>query len=50
MSIQRKITDIPDDQVDDVIKDFESEACTAEKQKQPDGNWTVVATCPEQSP
>lgn len=47
MSTQRTITDIPPDQVDTVVADFESEGCTATKKQQPDGNWTVTATCPD---
>jgi hypothetical protein len=46
MNIERTITDIPPDVVDEVIGDFVSEGCTAVKTKQPDGNFTVVATCP----
>jgi hypothetical protein len=46
MSVQRTITDIPPEDVDTVVGDFESEGCTAVKKQQPDGNWTVIATCP----
>jgi len=47
MSVERKLTDIPPDEVDEVVGDFESEGCTIEsKTKQADGNWTVVASCP----
>lgn len=48
MTTQRTLTDIPDDEVDEVVSDFESEGCTVTKRKQQDGNWTVVATCPDQ--
>ena len=47
MSIQRTLTDIPTSDVDEVVSDFESEGCTAVKEHQKDGNWTVTATCPE---
>lgn len=44
--IERTLNDIPGSDVDEVIRDFESEGCTATKTQQPDGNWTVVASCP----
>ena len=47
MSEVRIIKDIPDSEVDEVVRDLESEGCTVEKEKQPNGNWTVRATCPE---
>jgi hypothetical protein len=47
MSIQRTITDIPPEEVDMVAGDFVSEGCTVVKTLQTDGNWTVVATCPD---
>ena len=47
MSIQRTLTDIPNGDVEEVVKDFESEGCTVVKERQKDGNWTVTATCPE---
>ena len=46
MNIERRITDVPPDMVDEVVADFESEGCTATAAKQPDGNFTVVANCP----
>jgi hypothetical protein len=48
MATQRTITDIPSEEVDMVIGDFESEGCTATKKQQLDGNWTVIATCPDE--
>jgi hypothetical protein len=48
-TVQRTLTDIPDADVDEVVSDFESEGCTAEKMKQANGKWTVTATCPLQS-
>jgi hypothetical protein len=47
MSVERVLTDIPDSDVDAVVKDFESEKCSVTKEKQPNGKWTVRATCPE---
>ncbi len=47
MSIVRTLKDIPESEVDEIVKDFESEGCTVEKEKQPNGKWTVRATCPE---
>ncbi len=47
MSVVRTLRDIPGSEVDEVVSDFESEGCTVEKEQQPDGNWTVRATCPE---
>jgi hypothetical protein len=44
----RTLSDIPDDEVDQVVGDFESEGCTVQKKRQEDGNWTVVATCPDE--
>jgi hypothetical protein len=33
MTTQRTLTDIPDDEVDQVVSDFESEGCAATKKK-----------------
>jgi hypothetical protein len=41
------LTDIPQSDLDRVVKDFESEGATVTKEKQPDGNWTVKATFPD---
>lgn len=42
----REVTNIPDNQVDQVVKDFEDDGChEIEKIKQPNGNWTVRANC-----
>lgn len=43
---ERRLTDVPDSDVGELISDFESEGCTAEKISQGNGLWTVVATCP----
>lgn len=45
-TIERRLTDIPNADVDEVASDFESEGCTVIRVKQSDGNWTIVATCP----
>ena len=39
--------DVPESDVDQVVKDFEDDGCKVEKTKQTDGNWTVTATCPD---
>lgn len=43
----RKLTDIPGGDVDEVVRDFESEGATVEKTEQPNGMWTVTATFPD---
>jgi hypothetical protein len=40
------LSDVPDSEVDQVVKDFESEGAKVTKTQQPDGKWTVVATFP----
>lgn len=48
MAKQKVLTDIPEDEVQQVIDDFESEGCTeVTREKQPNALWTVRATCPE---
>lgn len=47
MSKQRTLTDIPDDEVAEVVSDLESEGCTVQKKRQDNGSWTVIATCPD---
>jgi len=47
MSAERVLRDIPEDELEEVIGDFESEGCTVTKKKQPDEKWTVIATCPD---
>lgn len=42
-------TEIPTEaEADKVIEDFVSDGCTATKEKQADGTWTVVADCPDE--
>ncbi|WP_022663637.1 hypothetical protein [Desulfospira joergensenii] len=48
MTIERILIDIPEDEVDRIVADFESEGCTTQKIEQDDGLWTVKAQCPEQ--
>ena len=50
MSTERTLTDVPKDLVKEVIEDFESEGCQVVKTRQPDGKFTLVATCPDESP
>jgi hypothetical protein len=50
MSLERELKNIPDSEVDKIVADFKSEKCDpVTKEKQPDGKWTVRATCPERS-
>ncbi len=44
---ERILTDVPESELDEVVHDFKSAGCTAEPEKQEDGNWTVKATCPD---
>jgi hypothetical protein len=48
MSIERTLLDVPTEIVDEIIGDFESEGCQVVKTKQPDGKFTLVATCPDE--
>ena len=48
MATVKVIEDIPESDVDQVIRDFESERCTVEKEQQPNGKFTVRATCPDE--
>lgn len=46
---QKVLTDIPEEQVQEIIDDFKSEHCTeVTKEKQNNGLWTVKATCPDE--
>ena len=47
MQAQQTLTDIPDGKLDEIVSDFESEGADVVKRRQPDGNWTVIATLPE---
>lgn len=44
MQKERALTDIPNDEVDEVVNDFQSEGAKTTKELQPNGNWTVRAT------
>jgi hypothetical protein len=48
MATVQVLKDVPESDVDQVISDFESEGCTVEKEKQPNGKYTVRATCPDE--
>ena len=40
--------DIPESDVGDIVAGLEDDGCTnIKKEKQPDGKWTVTATCPD---
>ena len=47
MSRVEEIRDVPGDEVDQLVADFESEGATVERIRQPDGLWTVRATFPD---
>lgn len=38
-----ELINIPEDELDELVADFESEGAEVEKIKQADGNWTVRA-------
>ena len=43
------MTDIPESDVGDIVAGLEADECTnIKKEKQPDGKWTVTATCPDE--
>ena len=44
---KRVLKNVPENRVDRVIKDFERDGCTATKEKQLDGTYTVTADCPD---
>lgn len=44
MSRVEELTDIPTEELQDVIADYESEGAQVETIKQPNGKWTVKAT------
>lgn len=41
-------TDVPDEDVDQLVEDFESEGAKVEKTRQPDGKWIVKALFPDE--
>lgn len=47
MTTERVLRDIPESNVDEVIRSFESQGCTAAKEPQDNGRWTVRAQCPD---
>lgn len=47
MAKVEQLTDIPQNEVDQVVADFESEGANVTKSQQKDGNWEVTATFPD---
>ncbi len=48
MAHQEVLKDIPDNRVDKIVAMYGADGCTdIKKEKQPDGKWTVTATCPD---
>ena len=43
MPRKETLKDVPEAQVDEIAKDYESEGATVERKKQ-DGGWTIIAT------
>jgi len=50
MPTEKVLTDIPQEDVDQVVEDFESEGCKATSERQANGLFTVRATCPDDPP
>ena len=48
MPTEKVMRDVPESELQELIEDLESEGCTVEKEKQPNGKWTVRATCPDE--
>ena len=47
MSTRRVITDVPEENVAEIVESFESEGCSVTTEQQSDGKWTIKAECPE---
>jgi hypothetical protein len=47
LEIGRVLKDVPDDVIDEVVSDFESEGAKVIKERQADGKWTVRAILSE---
>jgi len=47
LDIQRVLKDVPEDMIDEIVSDFESEGAKVIKEQQPDGKWTVRANFEE---
>ncbi len=43
----KELKDVTDDELDELVSDFESEGATVQKTKQSNGLWTVTATYPD---
>ena len=48
MSTEKVLTDVPVEDVPEVVSAFESEGCTVETEEQSNGLWTVRAQCPDE--
>jgi hypothetical protein len=46
MATREILRDIPDDRIEEVVSDYESEGAQVTRELQPDGKWTLVATFP----
>ncbi len=46
MGHKEELNDIPENEVDEVVKDFESKGASVEKIKQDNGQYTVKASFP----
>jgi hypothetical protein len=48
MAEEKELNDVPNSEVEQVMEDFAREGCSPViKVKQPNGLWTVKATCPD---
>lgn len=41
------LRDVPEDQVETVVSDYQAEGATVSVTQQPDGNFTITATLPD---
>lgn len=46
MARREVIKGVPEDRIEQLVYDFESEGAQVTREKQADGKWTVVATFP----
>jgi hypothetical protein len=47
MPIERKLTHVPDSDVEQAMAGFLAEGCTVRKESEGNGLWTVIANCPD---
>lgn len=40
------LTDVPDSDKEDIVKQFQAEGATVTTKRQPDGKWTITAVFP----